>query len=518
MEDINYIGITNFRDEYQRFGIKTDDRRRHMYLIGKSGTGKTTMMENMIIQDINNGKGVGVIDAHGELVNRLLYFIPEKRIKDVIYFNPGDIEWPIAFNVIEDVPLEYRHLVVAGLMGVFKKIWPDVWSARMEYILNNALLALLEYPNSTLLSINRLLADEDFRRRVMEKVTDPIVKSFWEKEFARYNARFATEAIAPIQNKVGQFISNPLMRNIIGQKEPKIDLREIMDGGKILLANLSKGMIGEDNSSLLGALLITKIQLAAMGRVEIPEEERRDFYFYVDEFQNFSTESFATIFAEARKYRLDLILAHQYIAQLNEEVRDSIFGNIGTLVAFRLGPEDAEFLEKYFAPEFTKEDLINLPNYNFYIKLMIDGVLSKGFSAMNIPPSSLPQRSFIQEIIQYSREQYSAPRQEVEKEIAHWELLDFSSSAKKTKVGDERVGIKEGWEAICSQCGKRIIVPFRPSPTRPIYCEDCFREIKRAQKTKNVLSSDSTRFSKSKAEPKEEKIKDIIENIFHRDS
>jgi len=277
MNDINHIGITNFRDEFQRFGIKTDDRRRHMYFVGKSGVGKTTMMENMIIQDINNNKGICVIDPHGELINRILYFIPENRIKDVIYFNPGDVEWPIAFNVIEEVPIEYRHLVVAGLMGVFKKIWPDVWSARMEYILNNALLALLEYPGATLLAVNRLLSDEDFRKAVMKKVTDPIVKSFWEREFARYNARFATEAIAPIQNKVGQFISNPLIRNIIGQKESKIDIRQIMDDGKILLANLSKGMVGEDNSSLLGALLVTKIQLAAMSRIDVPEEKRKDF-------------------------------------------------------------------------------------------------------------------------------------------------------------------------------------------------------------------------------------------------
>jgi len=515
--NMNYIGITNFRDEYQRFGIKTDDRRRHMYLVGKSGTGKTTMMENMIIQDINNGKGIGVIDPHGELVNRILYFIPEKRIKDVIYFNPGDIEWPIAFNVIEEVPLEHRHLVVAGLMGVFKKIWPDVWSARMEYILNNALLALLEYPNSTLLSINRLLADDDFRQAVMQKVTDPIVKSFWEREFARYHARFAVEAIAPIQNKVGQFISNPLIRNIIGQKESKIDLREIMDEGKIILANLSKGMIGEDNSSLLGALLITKIQLAAMGRVEMPEEGRKDFYLYVDEFQNFSTESFANIFAEARKYRLNLILAHQYIAQLNEQVKDSIFGNIGTLLSFRVGPEDAELLEKYFAPEFTEEDLINLPNYNFYIKLMIDGVLSKSFSAMNIPPSSLPQRASVQEIIQHSREQYSAARQEVETNIAHWELLDFSLAKEKAPRRDNKTGIKEGWEAVCSQCGKRIIVPFRPSPTRPVYCEDCFKEIKRIQKT-NALPNESEKLSRMKTQPKGEEIKNIIKNIFHQDS
>lgn len=430
MEDINYIGLTNFRNEYQRFGIKNDDRRRHMYVIGKSGTGKTTLLENMARQDILAGKGIGVIDPHGELIDRLLHFVPKERISDVVYFNPGDIEWPTAFNVIEQVPLELRHLVVAGLMGVFKKIWPDVWSSRMEYILNNTLLALLEYPGSTILGINRMLSDKDFRAKVLENVTDVVVKSFWQKEFARYNERYATEAIAPIQNKIGQFISNPLIRNIIGQKDSRLDMRDIMDNNKILLVNVSKGLIGEDNSTLLGALLVTKLQLAAMSRVDVAEEERKDFYLYIDEFQNFSTESFATIFAEARKYHLDLILAHQYIAQLNDKVRDSIFGNVGTLVSFRSGPRDAEFLEEYFAPDFTKEDLMNLPNYNFYIKLMIGGVLSKGFSAMTIPPSPLPNQSYTKEIIEYCRQHYSSSRSQVEKSIARWEFLDFAPEKK----------------------------------------------------------------------------------------
>lgn len=477
MNDITYIGITNFRNDFQRFGIKLDDRRRHMYLIGKTGVGKTTMMENMIIQDILNGRGVGVIDPHGELIERVIHFVPQKRIEDVVYFNPSDLEWPIAFNVIEEVPVELRHLVVAGLMGVFKKIWPDVWSARMEYILSNTLLALLEYPGSTLLGVNRMLADNDFRKAVVDRVTDPVVKNFWEKEFNRYNERFATEAIAPIQNKVGQFISNPLIRNIIGQKTSKIDLREIMDNEKILLVNVSKGLIGEDNSALLGALLITKLQLAAMSRIDISEDERKDFFLYIDEFQNFSTESFANIFAEARKYRLDLILAHQYINQLNETVKNAIFGNIGTLVTFRTGPEDAEFLEKYFEPDFNKEDIINLPNYNFYIKLMIDGFLSKGFSGMNIPPSSLPYESFVQDIIQYSREHYALKREEVENYMRHWEFLDFSPP---TSEANQQINpkIKEGWNATCSRCGKPIIVPFRPSPRRPIYCEDCLKEMR----------------------------------------
>lgn len=478
MNEITYIGITNFRDEYKRFGIKADDRRRHIYIIGKAGVGKSTMLENMAIQDIENNKGVGIIDPHGELVERIIHFIPKERVQDVVYFNPSDLDWPIAFNVIEEVPIEMRHLVVSGLMEVFKKIWPDVWSARMEYILSNTLLALLEYPGSTLLGVNRMLSDNDFRKAVIQRVTDPVVKAFWEKEFARYHDRFAVEAIAPIQNKVGQFISNPLIRNIIGQKESKLDMRKIMDEGKILLANLSKGLIGEINSSLLGALLVTKLQLAAMSRVEYKEEERRDFYLYIDEFQNFSTESFATIFAEARKYRLNLTLAHQYINQLNEKVKDSIFGNIGTLISFRVGPEDAEFLEKYFYPDFTKEDLINLPNYNFYIKLMVDGILSKGFSGINFPPRSLPSLSYNQEIIEESRKKYTTPARIVEEEIAHWHFLDYGSLLKKEKEGKKflKGSMREGWEAVCSQCGKKIIVPFKPSPSRAVYCEKCFKE------------------------------------------
>ncbi|MDQ5882991.1 MAG: hypothetical protein QG648_346 [Patescibacteria group bacterium] len=505
-DEITYIGITNFRNEFERFGIKTDDRRRHMYVIGKAGVGKTTMIENMAIQDILANRGVGIIDPHGELIQKIIHFIPEARIPDVVYFNPSDLEWPIAFNVIEEVPLELRHLVVAGLMAVFKKIWPDVWSARMEYILNNTLLALLEYPGSTLLGVNRMLSDSDFRQAVVSRVTDPVVKSFWEKEFSRYHDRFATEAIAPIQNKVGQFIANPLVRNIIGQKTSKIDLREIMDSKKILLVNVSKGLIGEDNSALLGALLITKLQLAAMSRIDIPEEERQDFYLYIDEFQNFSTESFANIFAEARKYRLDLILAHQYINQLNDTVKDAIFGNIGTLVTFRTGPEDAELLEKYFFPDFTQEDIINLPNYNFYIKLMIDGYLSKGFSGMNIPPSPLPLQSFVQEIIQYSREHYATPRAEVEKQLTHWEFLDFSPQEKTNQVS-QTAGIKEGWEATCSNCGKKIIVPFRPDPRRPVYCEDCFKEIKKVSRGEQLR--------REKPPPRNDEIKKIIKNIFH---
>lgn len=312
-EEINFFGKTNFRNTNKKFGIKVDDRRRHLYSVGKTGMGKTAMIQNMAIQDIQAGRGIGFVDPHGEAAENLLDFIPSNRVNDVIYFNPADLDYPTAFNVMEKVDVEHRHLVSGGLMGVFKKIWPDVWSARMEYILNNTILALLEYPGSTLLGINRMLSDTDFRKKVIDKLTDPVVKAFWVDEFARYTQRYEVEATAAIQNKVGQFISAPLIRNLIGQVKSTIDMREVMDRGKILILNLSKGKIGEDNSTLLGALLITKLQLAAMSRVDIAEEKRRDFFLYVDEFQNFATESFANILSEARKYRLSLILTHQYI-------------------------------------------------------------------------------------------------------------------------------------------------------------------------------------------------------------
>ncbi len=421
-EDKNLFGIINFRNQKIKFGIKIDDRRRHMYVIGKTGMGKTTFLESMVIADIMAGRGVGVVDPHGEFAEKLLDFVPEKRIKDVIYLDPSDLKFPIAFNPLEQVGTEYRHLIASGIMGVFKKIWVDMWSARMEYILNNTLLALLEYPGSTLLGIMRMLSDKDYRKRVVDNLKDPVVKSFWTNEFARYSQKFETEATAAIQNKVGQFVTNPLIRNILGQPHSTIDMRKIMDDGKILIVNLSKGRIGEDNSALLGAMIITKMQLAAMSRTGIAESELKDFYLYVDEFQNFATDSFANILSEARKYRLCLILAHQYIRQLihdnNTKVRDAIFGNVGTLISFRVGAEDAEFLEKEFQPDFMLNDFVNLPKWNFYVKLMIDGVSSRPFSASTIAPEKRPKDNFKDVIIDNSRKQYGTPRELVEERIA----------------------------------------------------------------------------------------------------
>ncbi|NCN95032.1 type IV secretory system conjugative DNA transfer family protein [Candidatus Wolfebacteria bacterium] len=438
MDDITIFAKTNFRNRQTRFGIKNDDRRRHMYIIGKTGMGKTNLLETMVVSDIRAGKGVGVVDPHGEFAERILDFVPENRLDDVIYFNPADIDWPIAFNPLERIDIEHRHLVASGIMGVFKKIWPDVWSARMEYILNNSLLSLLEYPSSTLLGIMRMFSDKEYRRKITENLEDPIIKAFWLNEFAKYTQRLETEAVAAIQNKVGQFVSNPLIRNIIGQNHSAFDIRKVMDEGKILIINLAKGKIGEDNSALLGALMITKLQLAAMSRVDTEEKKRRDFYLYVDEFQNFSTESFANILSEARKYRLDLILAHQYIEQLDEKVQAAIFGNVGTLTCFRVGAEDAEFLEKEFLPEFSATDLVNLSKYGVYLKLMIDGVASKPFSAETLEPLKPDVESLKDVIIENCRRRFSTSRKAVEEKIASEWLSNKETGEDRIQRRDEQ--------------------------------------------------------------------------------
>ncbi len=418
--EVVLFGETNFRNKKVTFGIKLDDRRRHIYIVGKTGMGKSELLKTLAIQDIQAGRGLAFIDPHGDPVEDLFAHIPEERIKDVVYINPADLEYPIAFNVMEQVDPDKRHLVADGVMGVFKKIWVDVWSPRMEYILNNTILALLEVPDSTLLGINRMLAEKDFRNYVVNQLTDPVVKAFWTQEFAKYADRFASEATAAIQNKVGQFASSTLVRNIIGQPKSTIDMRGIMDGQKILLVNISKGSIGEDASRLLGALIITKIQLAAMSRVDTPERERKDFTLFVDEFQSFATASFANIMSEARKYHLSLVVGHQYIAQMDETVRDAIFGNVGTIIAFRVGAEDAEMLEKELTPEFLAQDIVNLGMREVYIKLMIDGLASRAFSARTMDtPSPLPVNNR-ERVIEWSREHYAAKRDEVEGIIAKW--------------------------------------------------------------------------------------------------
>ncbi len=449
--EITLFGETNFRNARRRFGIKTDDRRRHMYIIGKTGMGKTTLLENLIMSDINAGHGCCYVDPHGDTAEKLLDFIPANRINDVIYFNPADIDYPVGFNILETESDEQKTLIASGLMGVFKKIWPDVWSARMEYILMNCILALLDYPGATLLGINRLLVDKDYRARVVAKIRDPIVKTFWVAEFTSWSEKYATEAIAPVQNKVGQFLSSAVIRNIVAQVKSTINLRRIMDDEKILLINLSKGRIGEDNMRLLGGMIVTKIQLAAQERQNIPEKERRDFYLFVDEFQNFANESFATILSEARKYRLNLIIAHQYVEQLDEKVAPAIFGNVGTMLAMRVGSTDALALETEFMPTFTPEDLVNLPKFQFYLKLMVDGVSTPPFSAASLGPVSLRTGSE-QKIIEQSRERYAEPRPLIEEKVLKWAGMESSMVQSTSSV--------PGMEAASPD----VLVPAAPAP------------------------------------------------------
>ncbi|MDO8573065.1 MAG: type IV secretion system DNA-binding domain-containing protein [bacterium] len=422
-DTVTYFAQTDARNKRVPFGIKSKDRTKHVYVIGKTGMGKSTLLENMAVQDIKNGEGFAFIDPHGKTAELLLEYIPEERIKDVIYFAPFDTDHPISFNVMEDVGYDKRHLVVAGLMSAFKKIWLDAWSARMEYILSNTLLALLEYPDSTLLSVNRMLTDKEYRKRVVENIKDPSVKSFWVDEFAKYTDRYTQEATPAIQNKVGQFTANPLIRNIIGQPKSSFDFRKVIDERKILIINLSKGRIGESNANLLGSMLITKIYLAAMSRADIHDREMQklpNFYLYVDEFQSFANESFADILSEARKYKLNLTIAHQYVEQMSEEVRAAVFGNVGTMIMFRVGAFDAETLEKEFAPAFMAEDMVNLGIYQIYLKLMIDGVASHPFSATTLPPILLPEKSSRNQVIENSQKAFAYPRPEVEEAIRIW--------------------------------------------------------------------------------------------------
>ena len=417
---VTYFAATDSRGKRAPFGLKAIDRRRHMYVIGKTGMGKSTLLENMAIQDIQNGEGLAFIDPHGGTADTLLNYIPEHRIKDVVYFAPFDLDKPVAFNVMEDVGYDKRHLVVSGLMATFKKIWLDAWSARMEYILSNTLLALLEYPDATLLGVNRMYTDKAYRKKVIDNVKDPIVKDFWTKEFANYGDRYTQEATPAIQNKIGQFTSNPLIRNIIAQPHSTFDIRDLMDKKKILIINLSKGQVGETNMRLLGSMLTTRIFLGAMSRAELSESEINklpDFYFYVDEFQNFANDTFAEILSEARKYKLNLLIAHQYVEQMEEQVRAAVFGNVGTTVAFRVGPFDAEVLETIFSPEFMKEDLVNLGFAQIYLTLMIDGVGSRPFSAVTMPRIEPPARSYRGEVIEASRNQFGNLRTGIEEAI-----------------------------------------------------------------------------------------------------
>lgn len=519
--DIAPFAETSFRNQFKKFGIRTDDRRRHMYVVGKTGMGKSVMLENMITSDIKAGHGVAVVDPHGDLVHKVVDLIPSSRINDVIYFNPADLDYPIAFNVLESVDPRYRHLVASGLVGVFKKIWADSWGPRLEYILRNAILTLLESPGSTLLGITRILVDKKYRRKVLENLTDPVVKSFWLDEYDNYNEKFRVEAVSPIQNKIGQFLSSSIIRNIVGQPKSAIDIREIMDDRKILLLDLAKGRIGEDNSALLGAMMITKLQLGAMSRIDVPESQRADFFLYVDEFQNFITDSFANILSEARKYRLNLIMAHQYIEQLGDVVKAAVFGNVGTMVVFRVGAEDAEFLEKEFMPRFTQTDLVNLPKYNIYLKLMIDGITSDPFSARTLGPIAQLTNSR-DRVVRVSRERYGTPRVKVEQKILRWTGVEemFKKTAEqesKSLPGEDKMyktakkrqtegTLESMFEDVCWVCGKKVMLAFKPDGVRPVYCKDDIKKVRAGlipkAKPRLIVSSEKNKEADTRVEVK----------------
>ncbi len=440
-EEITLFAKTDFRHFEHSFGLKKKDRRLHMYAIGKTGTGKSTMLENMIIDDIRKGRGLAVVDPHGDLVSHALDFVPANRINDVVYFNPADKEYAIGFNPLESVNPDLKNIVASGVVGIFKKIFGESWGPRLEYILRNAILALLDYPNSTLLGIMRLLTDKDFRKKVVEKIQDPVIKDFFVNEYEKYDPKFRTEAVAPIQNKVGQFLSSSTIRNIVGQPKSTLDIEKIMNEGKILLVDLSTGKIGEDNSALLGSMLITKVQLAAMQRATMAESERRDFYLYVDEFQNFATESFAVILSEARKYRLNLVLTNQYIAQMPEVVAKAVFGNVGTMVSFRVGAQDASFLVREFEPVFTANDMVNLDNYHIYIKMAIDGVTRPAFSAATLPPAEGKEDNR-EKIITASRERYGQRTEIIEEKIQQWS--EELAQAKEKQAIEDMAKKKKG--------------------------------------------------------------------------
>ncbi|MDB5166316.1 MAG: hypothetical protein JWM37_388 [Candidatus Saccharibacteria bacterium] len=432
-EQLSPIAATNFRGHNTMFGLPRYDRSRHMYIIGQTGTGKSGMLELLTISDIYSSFGFAVIDPHGDYAQNILQRIPAGRAEDVIYFNPADTDFPMAFNPLEVTDPKLKTHTCSELIGVLKRMF-ESWGPRLEYILRYSILALLDYPNATMLDITRILTEKKFRQEVLEYVLDPVVKNFWTIEFVSWNDKFAAEAVAPVLNKVGAFTANPLVRNIIGQPKSSFNIRKIMDERKILLVNLSRGLVGEDNAALLGALLVTKIQLAAMSRADISAEERSPFYLYVDEFQNFATDSFATILSEARKYGLHLTVANQYIAQMLPEVKDAVFGNVGSIIAFRTSADDARTMAKYFEPKFTEFDIIHMHNRHFVISMTIEGEKNQAFSAisLNLPPRQEDHTAYI---IERSRAQFASSREYVEKYVGE----RYLGLGKKTEPARQQV-------------------------------------------------------------------------------
>jgi len=454
--DLTPVWTTNFRWTNLDFWIGPNDRRRHMYIIWKTGMWKSTLLENMIIDDVRKWRWVAVIDPHGDLAEAVIWFIPKSRTNQTIIFDPSDVASPIAFNMLDNVSPEQRPLVVSGLVWIFKKIFGDSWGPRLEHILRNTLFALIEYPNTTLISIPLMLTSEVFRNKVISKVTDPVVKNFWKQEYAKMAPNQKTEAAGPILNKVGQFLSSTILRNILWQNKNTFSVRWAMDNKKIIIVNLSKWKIWEDASALLWAMMVTKFQMDAMSRADTPEKDRVDFYLYVDEFQNFATDSFATILSEARKYKLNLVMANQYIDQMSEEVRWAVFWNVGSIVSFQVGHNDAKILKELYVWDITEEDLMNIKKYNIYSKLLVDWMPTTTFSAWTFAPNKKNNKIFrtrYEKILQVSREKYSKPKKKVEatinkmlsdieKQEKEWEKKkqDFKNKKEqdKKKAHDER--------------------------------------------------------------------------------
>lgn len=467
IENCTYIAKTTFRESLVRFGLRREDRRRHLYVIGKTGTGKTTLFENMVIQDMRNDEGLAVIDPHGDFIERMLNFVPDKRAEDVVLVDPGDYEYPVSLNMLEIADQRQKNLMASGLVDAFKKHFGDIsWGPRLEYLLNNAILTLLEVPNTTLLGITRLLSDDNYQKYIVYKIKDPVIRDFWEREYKEMkgNQKLITEAIAPIQNKVGRFLASSTIRNILGQAKSTIHFDEIMNQGKILFINLSKGKIGEDNSNLLGSLIISRLQFTAMQRVAMPENERRDFYVYVDEFQNFASGSFASILSEARKYRLSLNLAHQYIEQLPKPMVGAIFGNVGTLISFSAGAADAKVLATEFTPVFEEGDLISLERFNMCLKLMVEGMTSAPFSAMTMPITE-PRTDNREKVIKLSRSKYSTDLVKVEERIRTWTERQFTLGLAKA---EEMRALGPKSEVILEKTGTETLA----SPVLPVEAKE----------------------------------------------
>jgi hypothetical protein len=434
------FGLTDYRGQHYPFGIKSADRRRHMYIIGKTGAGKSVMLKNMVAGDILDGNGFAFIDPHGEAVEEILNLIPQHRIDDVIYIDPSDVAYPVAFNMLDVKGGESLELLADGIVSVFKKFFENSWGPRLHHILSNTILTLLHCQNVSLLAVQRILVDKNYRKFLLKQVKDPFVKKFWIEEFDKMaqNQRLITEAIAPIQNKVGRFLSSPMVRNIMGQVTSSIDLQEAMNTGKIILVNLSQGKIGEENSSLLGGMIITRIYSNAMQRAKIAEKDRRDFYLYVDEFQNFATDTFIKILSEARKYGLNLIVAHQYIDQLSEGIQDAIFGNVGTMLNFVVGPKDAERLAKEYSPYLTAEDIVNLERFRFACKMTVDGSQTRPFTGISMAPKYI-YYNLSEQIINNSRRKYAKPRDLVVQRLNKWASQQYDNKGNIVKPKADNV-------------------------------------------------------------------------------